>query len=144
MELILQARAFEGGARYRGPEAATRKDCQDFFIERMAPVDLGNHVDYEAANDTAGVPWHLGAIWLFGEDTAVQWMEKLATATAPSEVPAGDAQPHRGADDAFGVFFFCTSPSSTSNSAVTLYKRKYEMKITCSAYCSLLRRCAFS
>ena len=93
MELILQARALKVAPDIAGFEAATPKDCQDFFC---IGADgnlwiLGNHGDYEAANDTAE-SLGIDAIWLFGEDTAAQWMEKLATATAPSEVLAGDAQ----------------------------------------------------
>jgi len=55
------------------------KDHETYFCLASDGLiyNLGDHGDFEAAEDTAK-SLHLDVIWLFGEDTAINWMDTLA------------------------------------------------------------------
>lgn len=85
MELILQARALKVAPDPTVFVADAPKDSQDYFC---IGADgnlwiLGNHGDYEAAEDTAQ-SLGIDVIWLFGEATAAYWKEKLESAASLS------------------------------------------------------------
>jgi hypothetical protein len=68
----------------RGNFAATEehpnmKDHEIYFCLAADGLlyNLGDHGDYEAADDTAK-SLDLEVIWMFGEDTARSWMDTLA------------------------------------------------------------------
>ena len=54
------------------------KDCENYYCLAADGFlySLGNHGDYEAANDTAE-SLCLEVVWLFGENTAQAWLDSL-------------------------------------------------------------------
>lgn len=57
-------------------------DCQNYFCIGSEGVlwILGNHGDFEAAEDTAK-SLSIDVIWMFGEQTAMDWLERLSQAS---------------------------------------------------------------